>query len=404
MYNLHLTPEQIEIRDTVRDFARTEIKPLAEKPARMEAVDRRPMMEVLAQASELGLRTLALSEDKGGAGADALTSCIVAEELAFGDPDTAAVLSETSMLAHVLFDDLMSAGQRDRFLKTFLDDAQSQLAWGRSRIDAGIGVNYHLPFDTARMSVTAKKVGNDYILDGISHGVANAPVAGLLAISATTDPTAPGIAGVVTLLIPRAAAGMTVTVIPSGRFHGSRGDVTFKGCKVSADNLVGGKDGVIKVAKAAHHLDAVPIDVAINLGIGRAAHEASIDYGKLRVQGGRPIIEHQAMAEKLADTAISLEVARNMIWAAAWAAGHPEATADRSMSGLPLATIARVFTAKSIYKSTKDSAEFFGAMSVMRDIPLHKHIGDARRCLHAGTGMADAQFAIAEAVAGFRRD
>ena len=77
---------------------------------------------MLDKASQLGLRTLALSEEAGGAGADTLTCCIVTEELAVGDPDVAAVLAQTSMLAHVLFDRLMTPEQRERFLPPFLAD------------------------------------------------------------------------------------------------------------------------------------------------------------------------------------------------------------------------------------------------------------------------------------------
>ena len=103
MYDLHLSAEQLEIRDTVREFVTNEIKPVAIKPARMEALERRPEPDILVKAAQMGLRTLALSEAHGGAGADALTSCIVAEELAAGDPDVAAVLVETSMLGSLLF-------------------------------------------------------------------------------------------------------------------------------------------------------------------------------------------------------------------------------------------------------------------------------------------------------------
>src|SRR5262245_28885861 len=97
----------------VRDFAAREIKPLAEQPQRMEAADRSPLDGVLTQAAELGLKTLGLSEETGGAGADVLTSAIVAEELAFGDPDTASVLAVTGSIARAVFDGLMTATQRD---------------------------------------------------------------------------------------------------------------------------------------------------------------------------------------------------------------------------------------------------------------------------------------------------
>src|SRR5882762_2534799 len=115
MFNLHLSAEQLEIRDTVRDFVAREIKPFALKAERLERLDRRLAVALLDQASQLGLRTLTLSEDAGGAGADTLTSCIVTEELALGDPDVAAVVAQTSALARVLFDRLMTPEQRARF-------------------------------------------------------------------------------------------------------------------------------------------------------------------------------------------------------------------------------------------------------------------------------------------------
>src|SRR5262249_33855279 len=111
MYNLHLSAEQLEIRDTVRDFVAQEVKPRALEPRRLEKRERPLLTDALDQASQLGLRALALSEELGGAGADTLTCCIVTEELAVGDPDVAAVLAETSTLARDLFDRAMTADQ-----------------------------------------------------------------------------------------------------------------------------------------------------------------------------------------------------------------------------------------------------------------------------------------------------
>ena len=114
MYNLHLSAEQLEIRDTVRDFVTREIKPAALKADRLDVQDRSLLTAQIDAASQLGLRTLALSEALGSAGADALTSCIVTEELAAGDADIAGILSETSRLAHLLFDRAMNDAQRDQ--------------------------------------------------------------------------------------------------------------------------------------------------------------------------------------------------------------------------------------------------------------------------------------------------
>ena len=87
------------------------------------------------------------------------------------------------------------------------------------------------------------------------------------------------------------------------------------------------------------------------------AYEAALDYAQLRVQGGRRIIEHQAIGAKLAEVAIRLEVARAAIWQAAWACDHPDAVADRSLPDLPLASIAQVFASEAIYRAAKDAAE-----------------------------------------------
>ena len=86
---------------------------------------------------------------------------------------------------------------------------------------------------------------------------------------------------------------------------------------------------------------------------------------------------------------------------AAWASDHPDAIADGSLSDLPLATAARVFTSEAVLEIAKDAAEVFGAMGVMRDMPLHKFIHDARVCLHSGDGNDDARLRIAEAIVAY---
>jgi alkylation response protein AidB-like acyl-CoA dehydrogenase len=400
MYDLRLTPEQLEIRDTVRDFVAQEIKPYAIRPERLEALDRSVPLDVLDSASRLGLRTLALSEELGGAGADALTSCIVAEELACGDPDIAAVLGETSRLAHALFDQAMTAEQRERFLPAFLEDDRYHLAVATEEpgTDTRLGVNYHRPEATeATVKTTAVRTGaGEWSIDGAKDCVDNAPLARLFAVTARIDAAG----GVGILLVPHDAPGLSVRAHGDGErwSHGACGEVTFKDCRVPAHHLLTAADSLgVEEGRGA------PLKQAINLGIGRAAYEAALDYAQLRVQGGRPIVQHQAIGEKLAEVAIRLEVARAAIWQAAFAADHPEAQQDRSLPDLPLAAVAKVFSSEAIYRAVKDAAECFGAMGVMRDMPLHKHVHDALICLHTGNGNTDAKLAIAEALAGYRR-
>src|SRR5215470_10029724 len=123
MFDLRLSREQLEIRDTVRDFVERDVKPAALKSGRLEAFERPLLIEQLEAASRLGLRTLALSEDAGGANADALTCAIVTEELAAGDPDIAAVLGHTAALARSL-ERAATPAQRELLLpKLALDDS-----------------------------------------------------------------------------------------------------------------------------------------------------------------------------------------------------------------------------------------------------------------------------------------
>ena len=404
MYNLQLTPEQLEFRDTVRDFVESEIKPVALHPDRLQPFEKPLMTDLLDKAAQMGLRTLALSEEAGGAGADGLTSCIVLEELGAGDVDLAAVLGQTSALSRVLFDRLMSPEQRRRFLPKFTGDDRYHLAFAGRVPGAGVGWCYHRPLAAeSGADPVAVKQGNDWVINGSIPFVANATVAKLFAVQARA-----GTKGLTTLLVPRDAPGLTVReplkAVGEGIrwHHGAGAGMTFKDCKVPADHLLG-KEGASPFAQGTEAARGVTQIAAINLGLGRAACEAAVDYSKIRRQGGRNIIEHQAIGTKLADCTIKLELARGMIWKAAWLLDHPEAVSDRSASELPFHVIARVYTAEAVNEVALLAAECFGAMGVMRDMPLQKYVHDSMVFLHNDDADGAAKLAVAEAVAGYRR-
>jgi len=414
MYDLNLTAEQLEIRETVRHFVMQEIKPVVLHPDRLQQPDRRLPLEILDKASQMGLRTLALSETLGGAGADNLTCCLVMEELAAGDVDVAATLGHTSMLGHILFDQVMMPEQRARFLPEFVADSRYHLAFAAQVPDPESGWKYHRPFeDTTTCGVSAVRQGGEWVVNGVTGFVANAPVAKLITVEVKTDPNTSGTNGVSALLIPRDTPGLTVREPQqagwgSGShgepfvqwFHGTGGQLVFKDCRVAAENLVG-KEGESPLDGESMGRGNPQVQ-AMNVGIGRAAYEVAVEYAKLRVQGARRIIEHQAIGTKLAEVAIKLEVARNMVWKAAWAADHPDAYASLS-DNLPLQTIAKVFTSQVVHEVTEDAAECFGGMGVMLDMPLPKYIHDARIFLHSGDSNSVAKLRIAEALAGYQR-
>jgi len=407
MVDLSLTPEQIEFRDTVRDFVENEVKPVALAPKRLEPFEKPLLMDVLDKASQMGLRTLALAEEAGGAGADALTACIVLEELAAGDVDIAVVLGQTATLGHILFDRLMSAEQRKRFLPKFVEDDRYHLAFAGCEPGAGVGWSYHRPTAGEGGEPVAVKQGNEWVINGALGFVANAPVAKLVAVQARTDPKKTGVNGLSALLVPAGAPGMAVGAPHKATghavrwHHGTGAGVTFKDCRVPADHLLG-KEGMSPLATGPELARGTVVLAAVNLGLGRAAYDAAVDYAKMRRQGGRMIVEHQAIGTKLADCAIRLELARNMIWKAAWTLDHPEAAAGND-SALPLHVIARVYTAEAVNEVALLSAECFGAMGVMRDMPLQKYVHDAMVFLHSDDADGAAKLAVAEAVAGYQR-
>jgi alkylation response protein AidB-like acyl-CoA dehydrogenase len=258
--------------------------------------------------------------------------------------------------------------------------------------------------------LTASRHGDEWVVSGVADFVVNAPVARLFAVQVKTDPVRPAAS---TLLVPRETAGLSAGEVemvdesvgePVAKwFHGSAGKLIFDNCRLPTANLLdkAGESGFTR--DDAFVPGGMLLSAAINLGIGRAASEAAVDYAKLRKQGGRQIIEHQAIGTLLADMAIKLEAARNMVWKAAWASDHPDAYAEHSLPHLSLQAMSKIFVSEMVHEVTERAAECFGAMGVMLDMPLTKYVHDSLIFIHSGVSNSVAKFRIAEAVAGYRR-
>jgi len=404
MYNLHLTPEQREIRETVRDFVRREIKPIAVERDRLENFDQRFPWEVLDKASRMGLRTLSLSEELGGTGADNLTSCIVTEELAVGDVGISATLGQTSALAHAWFDRVMNAQQRARFLPQFLADDRFHLATAGHEPDTDLGWSYHRPpVPDAGYKTTAVRDSNgDWVINGVKNFITSAPIAKLIAVHVRTGSRKSGTIGISSLLVPNPTPGLTIREHDKvGRRLGSNGELVFQDCRVPGANLLGEEGKSYWAAPNSGRRN--PRFQAMNLGIGQAAYEAALEYAQMRVQGGRPIVEHQAVGTTLASMAVKLEAARCLVWQAAWASDHGEAYVDGSLPDLPLQIIAKVFTSETVQQVVLDAAQIFGGMGVMRELPMQKYVRDALIFLHSESTNSVARLKIAEMLTGYRR-
>ena len=230
MFSLRLDAEQIEIRHTVRRFAESEIKPIALARDREEDFPKRFPWHVLAKAETLGLRTLALSEEKGGGGADALTDCIVAEELATADAGIAATLNHTSDLARLFFDHYMSDEQRDRFLPAFLRDQRFHLAIAGHEPDTDLGWVYHRPtIDSTGYRTTAVRRGDDWIINGTKNFITNALIAKLILVQVRMAPNGSGKSDLGMIFVERNAPGLSIYEHDKvGRRLGSNGEVVSR--------------------------------------------------------------------------------------------------------------------------------------------------------------------------------
>jgi alkylation response protein AidB-like acyl-CoA dehydrogenase len=404
MFDLHLTEEQIKIRDMVREFAKNEIAPTANARDQKENFDERFPWEVMEKASKLGLRTFGLSEQHGGMGVDALTACIIIEELAVGDVGVSATLGQTSALAHAWFDVAFSKAQREKYLPEFLADHHYHLSTAGHEPDTDLGFCYHRPpAANAGYKTTAIRDSNgDWIINGVKNFITSAPIAKLLVVHVRAkmnkdDPGKPA-----TFIVRGGHPGLTIREHDKvGRRLGSNGELSFVDCRVKADDLLGevGKSPFAATAMGRRN----PRFQAMNLGIGRAAYEAALDYAKMRKQGGHVLVEHQAIGLTLASMAIKLEAARALIWQSAWASENRDAYNDGSLPDLPLQSIAKVYTSEAVQQVVLDAAQMFGGMGVMREMPAQKYVRDALIFLHSEHSNDVARLKIAEDLVGFQR-
>jgi len=393
VYNLHLSAEQIEFRDTVREFVAKEITPAAIHPDRLQGYAPRLLTAQLAQAAQMGLRTLSLSEQHGGAGADTLTACIVMAEVAAGDAGIAMVLAQTSTLAQALFDGAMSDDQRGRVLPAFAADENFHLAYAGDTAAPDTEWCYHRPAAAAATAFSARRDSNgDWLLNGRLEQVSNAPLAQQFVIVAGAGGTKHA------LMVARGASGLTVedaSDMPAW-YVGARGALVFDNCRVAAADLL---PRVVSAESPA----AVLQRSAINLGIAQAAYDAAVAHAQLKVQGARRIIEHEGVGILIAEMLVRLEAARGMLWQSAWAVDHPQAVADRSVPALPLVDLVQVFVAEAAHEVTQRAAEVFGAMGILRDMPLCHYVQQTQIFLHAGRGVTAAKLGIAEKIDGYQR-
>lgn len=372
-----LTEEQRRWRDTARQFAEKVIKPDVLRRDRLPTAAERIPWDWIRAADKLGLRTLGVAKEHGGAGVDILTLCVVGEELAAGDLGFAVIMDQCWKMAH-LFSEAMTPEQQRRFIPAFVKDPEATLAIAITEPGAGSDHQGYYDSPDIDFRTTAVRDGEHYVLNGTKRYVSSGCMAKLYFVVARTDTSKALREGGSVFVIPSDTPGFKV-----GFFHekssqrlATNGTFHFENCRVPASNLLVG-EGLLGRLRAEFMPGSKPEAAATALGVGRAAYEYALAYAKQRVQGGRPIAEQQAVAMMLAQMAMKLDAARMQIWKAAWLADskRPEART--------LGLLAKVNASETAFEACKLAGEILGGASIMYDHPVEKYLRDASSFLHS---------------------
>ncbi len=393
-----LSKDQIHWRDIARKFVNDVIKPDVLRRDRLPTAAERIPWDWIKQADALGLRTLAMPKAIGGGGADILTLAIVGEELGVGDLGFAVIMDQCWKFNHI-FSEAMNEAQRQRFIPMFMDDATCVTALGFT--EPGVGSDHQGYYDVPEIDfrTTAVKDGDAYILNGTKRYVSNGCMAKIYFVAARLDPkkklSETGALFVVTPDMPGFKTGFfheksSQRLATNGTFH-------FENCRVPVANLLVG-EGMLADLRSKYMPGSKAEASATVLGVGRAAYEYALGYAKSRIQGGKPIVEHQAVALMLGQMAMKLDASRQQIWRAAWLADRKDPEAR--VAGL----FAKVNASEVAFEACKLAGEILGGASIMYEHPVEKYLRDAASFMHSdGTNqlcLLRATRAIATGTAG----
>ncbi|MCU0665127.1 MAG: acyl-CoA dehydrogenase family protein, partial [Myxococcota bacterium] len=317
--NWTLTEEQTLIRDMARDFAKAELSPNADRWDR----DQEFPKDTIRKMAELGLMGINVSESMGGAEAGPLALSLAITEISKGCASCGVTMSVTNMVCEVIAKFGTEEQKREHCPRL---TSGEYLAGAFCLSEAGAGS------DPGNMKTTAVRHGDKWILSGEKLWITSGPFAGVHVVWARTG--GKGTKGISCFLVEGSNPGLKI-----GKKEDKMGlrashtvPVLFEECEVRSSALLGAENEGFKVAMMA--LDGGRIGIASQaLGIGLAAHEASVAYAKERQQFGRPIADFQAIQNMIADSETDLGAARALTLRAAWLKGEGRAfTREASMA------------------------------------------------------------------------
>jgi len=377
MLDFNVSEEQQRWRAIARDFAEKTIKPDVLRRDRLPSAAERIPWDWIREADRLGLRTLGVPKKFGGAGADVLTLCLDGEELAVGDLGFAVIMDQCWKMAHIL-SDAMTPQQQERFIPPFVKDPEATFAIGFTEPGAGSDHQGYYDSPDVDFRTTAVRDGDGWVINGSKRYVSNGCMAKLYFVVARTDTAKTLREGGSVFIVPSDTPGFR-----AGFFHekssqrlATNGTFHLENCRVPAANLLGG-EGLMSRLRSEYMWGSKAEAAATALGVGRAAYEYALEYAKQRVQGGKPIVNHQAVAMMLAQMAMKIDAARTQIWRVAWLADR------RQPEARTLGLLAKVNASETAFEACRLAGEILGGAAIMHDHPVEKYLRDAASFLHS---------------------
>ena len=369
------TEEQKAILETVKKFVDDVVKPVSVDLDGMGTPEERYCGDIVKEADKLGLRTMTLSEKYGGLSLDSLTTAMVVEELAVGDVGVSVVMAQTMKLATIM-EKALNEEQAERTLIPYSKDPEAVLAIGITEPDNAS--NYFLPYPTP-FRTSAEKVDGGYVINGMKHFISNGNRASYYLLFVQTDKGKPMLEGTTCFLLERGREGFTI-----GRVHDKLGEnlannaeLIFQDCFIPDENIVG------EVGKGFQLLQKFfpssnSFAASSCLGVGVALYEKAEQWAKIRVQGGKPLIEHDGIRAQLGEMRMLLDAARSYTHRACYLADNQEKGWDWTLGALP-----KAMASQAVWKIATWTMEIHGGHGYMKEFGVSKLLRDAAGWLHS---------------------
>ena len=373
MISFELTEEQQQLKETCRRFAEKEIAPVAAEIDEIRNPQESFPQELIGKGFELGFHTLLVPEAHGGMGGGLLDFSIMMEELAVGDAGVAFSFAATCAISRMVVEHA-TPDQCERWLVPFCADKTGaySLGFGATEPSGGTEIFYTGEDPKFGTKSFAKKTDAGYVLNGAKQFTTNAGRAALYGCMVRTDRNAPNFVSNSIFYFPATTPGFSVGKIEDKMGHraSSNGGLIFDDIELSPEDRLGEEGKGVEILLQTYHANGVGMG-ALALGIARAAYEMALSYAKERHTWGQPIIQYQAIGNKLVEMKMAIETARLLIQRIAWASDRGLHNDDVNPS------MAKVYASEVARQVTVDAMQVLGGYGYMKDYPAEKLVRDA---------------------------